>query len=224
MKKEVKKSEDRLQADCYQWFHNHYPHLRGLLYHVPNGEKREKITAALLKAKGVVAGIPDLVFHFNGLTYFFELKKPDGYGVLSSSQEHVHKQLKLQGFFVCVIEDFKRFQSFIKCIVGDHEAPLELDEAEAMISKLIGSPKGVSKIEFLYKTKVFSYLYSLENNAVIQIDKITKESNVDRFLKYVCEFVREGYDKLDGFEIIISSDYKSITKVDDNGSGKKEKR
>ena len=44
-------------------------------WHTPNGEKRSKKTAALLKAMGVKAGIPDLTFVFpGGRVRFLELK------------------------------------------------------------------------------------------------------------------------------------------------------
>jgi hypothetical protein len=62
----MKKSEDRIQQECYRWFHNTYPELRGLLFHVPNGGKRDGREAKKLKTMGVVPGVADLIFLYNG--------------------------------------------------------------------------------------------------------------------------------------------------------------
>ena len=68
------KSEDRLQQDCIMWAWNEMPMTRFLIFHVPNGGSRNKIEAALMKAKGVISGIPDLIFIWAGRIYPFELK------------------------------------------------------------------------------------------------------------------------------------------------------
>lgn len=46
------------------------------LFAVPNGEKRDARTAAILKAHGVRAGVSDLVLVVPGSTWYIELKKP----------------------------------------------------------------------------------------------------------------------------------------------------
>ena len=55
-------SEEQEQVALFKWAklqENVYPALR-LLYHIPNGGKRDKVTAARLKAAGVKAGVPDI--------------------------------------------------------------------------------------------------------------------------------------------------------------------
>ncbi len=42
------------------WFRDRYPHLDGVFFAIPNGGWRDKVTAARLKAEGVVPGVPDL--------------------------------------------------------------------------------------------------------------------------------------------------------------------
>ena len=79
-----------------------YPEL-ALLYHVPNGGKRDAATARALKRQGVKAGIPDLVLPvarkgYNGL--YIELKAPGG--KLEQSQIDFMQALELQGYFVRV--------------------------------------------------------------------------------------------------------------------------
>lgn len=47
-------------------------------FHVPNGEKRTKITAAKLKRMGVLAGVADFVLVADGRCHFLELKATTG--------------------------------------------------------------------------------------------------------------------------------------------------
>lgn len=54
-------AEHRLQCACVRWFALQYPGLRGRLFAVPNGGRRDGTTGAMLKAEGVVAGVSDLV-------------------------------------------------------------------------------------------------------------------------------------------------------------------
>lgn len=59
----MKYGEEQEQIALFEWAAWHegrYPELR-LLYHVPNGGRRDKATAARLKRAGVKAGVPDLV-------------------------------------------------------------------------------------------------------------------------------------------------------------------
>jgi hypothetical protein len=195
--KDSKDAEGKLQAECYQWFNNTFPHLRGLLYHVPNGEKREPITANLLKAKGVVAGIPDLVFHYRSRTYFLELKKPDGTGVLSKAQKNIHKQLDTQRFIVWILNDFETFKYLIECIVNDTSHQFTF---------------GLTKENYYYKHKIFEYIYSLGDCEVVKISDVCEEHNRGKFVNYVTEFIVEGYAVLDGFELLFTPDYKAFYK------------
>ena len=55
-------SEEQEQIALFKWAklqENVYPELR-LLFHVPNGGKRSKVTAAHMKAAGAKAGVPDV--------------------------------------------------------------------------------------------------------------------------------------------------------------------
>jgi hypothetical protein len=45
-------------------------------FHPPNGGARRPIEAAILKALGVVAGVPDIILVKGGRTYGLELKAP----------------------------------------------------------------------------------------------------------------------------------------------------
>lgn len=194
----AKHTEGKIQAGMYQHFHNTYPHLRGLLYHVPNGEKRDKVTASLLTAKGVVAGIPDLVFHYRARTYFFEIKKPGG--TVSPKQKKIHKILDEQRFIVWVIETQEEFEALVKNIV--------LDTSELYTL-------GISKEDFFYRHKVFSYLYSLTDGEVVLIENVCEDENRRKFVNFVTEFIVEGYARLEGFEILLTPDYLAFYRKDE---------
>jgi len=71
-----------------------------LLYAIPNGARRDKITGAQLKASGVRRGVPDLCLPvarggYHGL--YIELKRC-GSGVVSPKQRWWLDQLRKQGF------------------------------------------------------------------------------------------------------------------------------
>lgn len=71
--------ESKLQRMCVQWFRIHFPHLT--MFAIPNGGRRGKVEAAIMKGEGVLAGVADLFLmlpnmEYNGL--FIEIKTPDG--------------------------------------------------------------------------------------------------------------------------------------------------
>jgi hypothetical protein len=114
-------SEERLQADCYQWFHNTYPNLRGLLWHVPNGGQRSASEANKFKAIGLVPGVADLHFYYEGKMYFIELKIEAGR--LSPNQINWISAIDTQGGQVVVIRDLKTFQNYVQAIVKAIQTP-----------------------------------------------------------------------------------------------------
>lgn len=75
-----------------------------LLFAIPNGGNRNKITGAILKAEGVRAGAPDLFLAYpnnghGGL--FIEMKKTKG-GHVSDAQKAYHALLASCGYMVAV--------------------------------------------------------------------------------------------------------------------------
>lgn len=53
--------EHCIQRSCVRWFNLKHQSLKGRLFAVPNGGKRDARTAAKLKEEGVVAGVADLI-------------------------------------------------------------------------------------------------------------------------------------------------------------------
>lgn len=81
VRKRPSEVEHRIQQACVRWFNLQYPHLRGRLFAVPNGGRRDAVTGAKLKAEGVVAGVSDLILLVRGKAYgalLVEMKKPGG--------------------------------------------------------------------------------------------------------------------------------------------------
>jgi hypothetical protein len=114
-------SEEQLQAQCYQWFHNSFPALRGLLFHIPNGGNRSMREGSKFKAIGVVPGIPDMLLcvpisnpeSVNGKCHglFIEMKAEKG--KLSENQIKIHSKLEIAGYEVFVVNDFDVFKQKI---------------------------------------------------------------------------------------------------------------
>lgn len=81
------------------------------MWHVPNGGKRSKITAANLKRDGALAGVCDFSgFNGYGQAVLLELKKPGG--VMSDNQKWFRDQCERAGVaWACVdnIDDAAAF-------------------------------------------------------------------------------------------------------------------
>lgn len=110
-------SEHSQQAALFCWAAQHVgsiPEL-ALLFAIPNGGKRDKITGARMRAEGVKPGVPDIFWalprsrpnpyggtltgkFYHGL--FLEMKV--GSGGLSSDQEEWRDRLKNQGYAYAV--------------------------------------------------------------------------------------------------------------------------
>lgn len=98
-------TEDGAQETLFSWAawqQNKWPELE-LLYHVPNGGKRDKATAAKLKGQGVKPGVPDLALPvakcgYHGL--FIELKV--GRNKTTALQDRWLENLREQGYYTKV--------------------------------------------------------------------------------------------------------------------------
>lgn len=111
-------SEDKLQAQCFQWAWNNYPGTRRLLFAVPNGGHRDIREAMKFKATGVVAGVHDLIFYYDNVLYTFELKKREGLK-MSAKQKLFADQVRKQGGKSYLITDFENFKKIFENIVNN---------------------------------------------------------------------------------------------------------
>lgn len=106
-------TEDQLQAKCYQWAYNNHPHLRGLIFSVPNGSTRHIAEAVKLKATGLTPGIPDILIIYPGdhiAGYEFKTET----GVLSTAQIKIHGIWSAVGIKVDVVRSFEQWEIIIK--------------------------------------------------------------------------------------------------------------
>lgn len=106
------KSEDRIQQEIYRWFNNEYPHLRGCLFHPPNGGSRNGREAAKLKTMGVYPGVSDLILLYNKVATLIELKNE--VGVQSPNQKEWEATMKSQGFEYVIYRTSEECIEFIK--------------------------------------------------------------------------------------------------------------
>ena len=83
-------SEHIIQRESVQWIRQYTPYL---VYAIPNGGKRSKVTGGRLKAEGLVTGMPDL--HIPALALFIEMKTATG--AVEPAQLKIHERLRSEG-------------------------------------------------------------------------------------------------------------------------------
>jgi hypothetical protein len=109
--------ESKLQQNCVKWFRYQYPDL--VLFAIPNGGRRGKLEASIMKGEGVLAGVADLFLmcrneSFNGL--FIEMKV--GKGKQSDNQIAFEKKALQNGYQYSIARDVESFieavESYLK--------------------------------------------------------------------------------------------------------------
>ena len=103
-------SEDKLHQDCFVWFHNTYPPMRGLLCYNLNNSKN-RIDGARNKAKGLIAGRSDMVLYYKSTAFMIEFKTSDG--SQSAGQKEWQWLITSNGFQYHIIRSLEEFQSLI---------------------------------------------------------------------------------------------------------------
>lgn len=114
----MRNSEHNEQAALMQWWQLASPRFgipEPLLFAIPNGGLRNRITGAQLKAEGVRAGVPDLFLAapsmgYNGL--FIEMKQEHA-GRTSSAQDAMLSLLESQGYRTAVCHGWHNAASTI---------------------------------------------------------------------------------------------------------------
>ena len=110
----MKHIESRIQKSCVRWFRLNYPELAGNLFSIPNGGKRNQVTAANLKAEGALAGVSDLFLAVpndkaHGL--FVEMKAPGGR--LTEKQIIFKENVMDEGYAFAVCHSFDEFEQAV---------------------------------------------------------------------------------------------------------------
>jgi len=101
-------TEDRIMSQCHKWLWNTYPETRHLCWHIANERKQNKIQGAIMKAKGVVSGVPDYVINWKMKTYYIEFKTE--IGEQSENQTIVQNQLEKQKINYYIVRSFDEFK------------------------------------------------------------------------------------------------------------------
>lgn len=109
----MKNLESKLQQSCVRWFRLQY-HTE-LLFAIPNGGKRNVVTASILKAEGVMSGVADLFMCSNGRAFkghFIEMKY--GKGKQTDNQIAFQKKVISKGYTYDVCCSFDEFVNVVK--------------------------------------------------------------------------------------------------------------
>lgn len=111
----TKQSEAAFQQGCRIWFHNSFPLLRGLLFHVRNNSNNAR-EGEYWKELGVIPGVSDFIFLYGGFCYCIELKTKTGY----QSPEQIAWQalIEEQGIKYYVIDTIEDFKELIYKIIN----------------------------------------------------------------------------------------------------------
>lgn len=98
--------ESNIQINCVKWFRNLSPwrldeDVQRMFFSVPNGGKRSAVTASIMKAEGVMAGVSDLLLlvprnGYNGLC--IEMKTLDKKSHQSDHQKDWQRSAEKMGY------------------------------------------------------------------------------------------------------------------------------
>lgn len=115
-------------------FEARLPELR-LLFHVPNGGKRDKVVAARMKREGVKRGVPDICLpvargEYHGL--FIELKNGNMGRVSAAQRDWIH-ELDAQGYATAIARDWVEAARLILVYLGTEPEGYGLGSAGVVV-------------------------------------------------------------------------------------------
>jgi len=110
-------AEDRLQQECYMWFHNTFAAARGLLRYNLNNSANA-MQGNKNKAMGLQAGASDMELHIGGRLFFLELKVEKGRQ--SKGQQAWQTLVEAQGFNYYVIRSKEEFIRVVQPLLVEH--------------------------------------------------------------------------------------------------------
>lgn len=112
--------EHKLQAACVRWYRLQYPKMKHNLFSVPNGGKRDAVTAAKLKEEGALAGVADLILLKSNRFYgalLIEMKTKTGRQ--SDMQKEWQQKITNDGYKYIVVRSLEEFQSEVKSYLSE---------------------------------------------------------------------------------------------------------
>ena len=107
--------ESQIQRACVKWFGLQHRSLDGLLFAVPNGGRRGKVEAAIMKAEGVYPGVADLLLlvprgKWHGLAIEMKTDK----GRQSPAQREWELKVTEQGYAYAVCRSVDEFIELVE--------------------------------------------------------------------------------------------------------------
>ena len=119
----AKHEEHDEQVALFRWWNIQHPGIKHLMFAIPNGGKRGKVTAFMLKNEGVRAGVPDIflafpVGRFHGL--WIEMKSQKGR--TSENQDFMLAELRGQGYDCAVCHGWDEAREKIQSYLGANKA------------------------------------------------------------------------------------------------------
>lgn len=118
-KKRPVQHEQKLQIQCVEWFRLHWPN--ELIFHIPNGKKRNAFEGLILKRMGTLSGVPDFFLarksfcmKYAGLFIEMKVKYEDENGLIrrtrpDRNQQEIIALLRERGYKVEVVDNFEDF-------------------------------------------------------------------------------------------------------------------
>lgn len=101
-------TELRLIQESFMWFHNTYPHLRGMFFRIRN-ENTNRISGAIGKATGIIPGVADSCLLIpDGNCIFIEFKSNEG--KLSGSQKKWMQTIQKFNHNYIIIDSLEKFK------------------------------------------------------------------------------------------------------------------
>lgn len=114
-KKRKDDEEHRIQCACVRWFRYEYPEYRCLLYAVPNGGRRDRVSGAKLKAEGVLAGVSDLNMDVPNSRYHgLRIEMKTGKGRQQESQKEYQLAVEKAGYKYVVCRSVDEFMGVVR--------------------------------------------------------------------------------------------------------------
>jgi len=111
----MKNEEHHLQVNMIQWFDLQYPKLRLNLFAVPNGSNIGQRAGAYMRAEGLRSGVSDLIFCYNGVSTFIEVKTPKGRQ--NENQKEFQKAVENSGFSYVLVRELDVFRELIRVLI-----------------------------------------------------------------------------------------------------------
>lgn len=110
-----KNVESSTQIACVKWFRLQFPEYGNLLFSIPNGGKRNVVTAMILKAEGALAGVPDLFLSIPKLdsnmvwTHGLYIEMKTDKGKQSEAQKDFMLRVRVHGYQYEIVRSIDEF-------------------------------------------------------------------------------------------------------------------